>query len=291
MLEEVLRYAMAHDHAPAATAVVRILMGLPDAEHLLHRGPEPGALVLAARHPDRRLRLAAAEAIVRMQPAGQFSGSSFVVDALRYFAATRGTKRVLVGGPRTGESRRIGGYLGRAGYGADTAVTGREMLLMATESPDYEFILVDAGVDRPTLDFLLQQLRHDSRTADLPVGVLASPELLDRARHAVRNDARAEVFLRSHDDESIRWMVDRLVGLSDRDRCSFAERQTQAARAIELLTELCDRPGGKGIYDLSGVDKVGLSAIAIRSLSAKAVGLLGDLGTPEGQSALVELAS
>ena len=165
------------------------------------------------------------------------------------------------------------------------------MLLMATESPDYEFILVDAGVDRPTLDFLLQQLRHDSRTADLPVGVLASPELLDRARHAVRNDARAEVFLRSHDDESIRWMVDRLVGLSDRDRCSFAERQTQAVRAIELLTELCDRPGGKGIYDLSGVDKVGLSAIAIRSLSAKAVGLLGDLGTPEGQSALVELAS
>jgi hypothetical protein len=198
---------------------------------------------------------------------------------------------VLLGGPSTTESRRVAGYLAKLGYDADIAVTGRDVLRMGFESPDYEMIFLDAGIDQPPVDFLLQQLRHDGRTADLPVGVLARADLLDRARHAVRNDARADAFSRPHAEEDVRWQVDRLLALAGQDRLPFAERQRQAARALELLAEVNRRPGAGGVADSSGAEKAALTALQTPGLVSPAVALLGDLGTAEGQRELVEVAS
>ena len=290
-LERLLCYAIEHHHIPVAAVAARLLGRRPGAESLLHSGAGLSPLVSATRHPDRRLRLAAAEAIVEMRPAGPFPGSSYVVQALRHLAATRGTSRALIGGPRADESRRIAGYLAKLGYDADLAAFGQDVIRMGMESPDYEFILVDAGIDRPTVDFLLQQLRRDGRTADLPVGILAAGDLFAQAQSAVRSDPRAEAFPRPHDAETVRWQIDRLLDLAGRYRTTFAERQKQANRAMQLLTSLSEQPGQSAIYDLSGVEKTGLTALATRDLTTNAAVLLGALGTPESQSALLELAS
>ena len=51
-----------------------------------------------------------------------------------------------------------------AGFQTDTATNGRDVMRLAVSSPDYELALIDAGIDQPPLNLLLQQLRHDDRS-------------------------------------------------------------------------------------------------------------------------------
>ena len=193
-IERIVALGMMGDHAPSAAAAAHILGQKQGAARLLVRGGQPSPLALATRHPDRRLRLAAAEAIVRMRPAGSFAGSSWVLEGLDFLAASDGSRRALVAGPRRDDRQRVAGLIANLGYEADTAATGSELLAKATAAPDCELILVDASIDRPTLDFLVQQIRRDGRTAALPVGILALPEVLERARHVAAKDSRSEAF-------------------------------------------------------------------------------------------------
>ncbi len=292
-MERVLSFAMERNHVPAATAAARILgqIDKSQAEGLLYRGPEPAPLVVATRHADRRLRFAAVEAIVRIQPSRAFPGASYVLDAVRFFAATTGSPRVLLGGPSRDESRRIGADLGRLGYQADLAVTGRELILSALDCPDYEMFFVDAGIDHPPIDFLLQHLRRDGRTAGIPVGVLARADHFDRADRAVEHDPLAEAFARPHDETAVRYQVDRLLARAGKDRISHAQRQRQAAQALDWLAAWSGDPKSRSVYDLRRVEDVAVKALRARHLSAKAVALLGGLTSAEGQRALVDAAS
>ena len=69
------------------------------AAELLYRGAGPSPLALAVQSPDRRLRMAALEAIVRLQPARPFAGSSYVLPALGFFAGSSGFRHALVAAP------------------------------------------------------------------------------------------------------------------------------------------------------------------------------------------------
>ncbi len=88
-IEAVLADAMAHRHFAAAAAAVELLGQMGTAGELLS---QENGLIEALQSPDRRLRMAAAEAIVRLQPARPFAGSSYLLDALGFFAASRGVR-------------------------------------------------------------------------------------------------------------------------------------------------------------------------------------------------------
>jgi hypothetical protein len=291
LVEHVLRYAIQTGHAPAATAAARLLGDIGDPDKLLYQGPDPAPLVQATRHPDRRLRLAAAESILKLMPVRPFPGSSYVPEALSFLAATGGRPRALVAGPMTAESMRVGGYLAEMGYEIDTAATGRALIQAALGSPDYELILVDSALLAPTVDFVLQELRRDCRTARLPVGVIARDERTERARHLVRNDPLAIALPRPHSKESVEWQVGQLLQLLGRERVSHAERQQQAAFALELLALISGNESQMQIYDLKGAQKAALAALYVPGFTVPAARLLGNLGTAEAQTALIELAS
>lgn len=288
-VEEALAHAMRNGQAAAATAAARILGQMPSAERLLHRSAEPCPLVLATRHPDRRVRLAAVEAVVRMQPVSAYAGASYIPEALAFLAASSGARRVLIGGPSFEESRRLGGELAKWGYEAHPVTTGRELVRQALQSPDYEMVLVDSTLSYPTVDFVLQSLRRDGRTALLPVGVLARAGELERARHLVRNDPRAEAFSRPHDEQAIRWQLQRLAGRAP-DLLPAAERRRQAAVALDWLGQL-SAGRSYGLYDLRRTQDSLLAALAVPELSVQAAAVLGNLGAAEAQQALVEAAS
>jgi len=286
--EEVLNFAMHEGQMAAATAAARILGQSAGAEALLRRGSQPCPLVMAARHPDHRLRLAAVEAVVRLQPREPYPGASYVSEAIQFMAASRGTRRVLIGSPRIEEARRLGALLARLGYENDVATTGRDLLRKALQSPDYELILVDAILSYPTVDEVLQSLRRDGRTALVPVGVLAAAGDLERAMHTVRNDSRAEAFSRPHDIESVRFQLEDLAGRAGQ-RAGAAERKQHAAMALDWLGQLSAQP--HCLYDLSQAENCLLAALVVPGLSANACVALGNLGTPAAQQALVDLAS
>jgi len=289
IVEDLLEYALAHDRPVVAAAAVQILGRQGKAEELLFQGAQPAALARAARAADRRLRFAAVEAIIKLQPDGPFAGSSYVPEALRFFAASSGTRRVLIAGPITEASQRLAGYLGELGYDVATAVTGRDLIRRVIASPDYELVLVDARLQRPTVAVLLQQLRHDCRTASLPVGVITPAGCFERAERATRDDPLAEAFPRPHTAETGRWQLERLVALAGREIVPYAERQQQAAQALEWLASLSSRP--QKAFDLQHAQQSVLDALYVPHLSTRAVAVLRNLGTPQSQKALVDLAS
>jgi len=289
VVEELLVYGLESGHAPVAAAAARILGQTGNAETLLYQGARPSPLVRATWHANRRVRFAAVEAILGLEPILPFPGSSRVTEALVYFASSHQAPRVLVAGPGTAESQRVGGHLVAMGYELETAVTGRDVVRKLLASPDYELALIDASIQRPTLDFLLQELRHDCRTARLPVGVIGRSGHFERARYLARRDPLAEAVTRPHTEDVVRGQVEQLVGLLGRERVAPAERQIQTAQTLKWLAALSGRK--ETVFDFRRAEEAALSALFLPPLAADAVVVAGNLGTPESQQALVDLTS
>ncbi len=314
-LEAELEYAMAQGHPVAAAAAARLLGEIGTAGELLgqnsvvndSRGltapgektynldtvrgllaPGYGGLIAAVQSPDRRLRMAAAEAIVRLQPARPFAGSSYMLDALGFFAASHGVRGALVACPNLEEARNLAGRLAAAGYQVRTCRSGKELLSQAARSPDYELALIDVTVDRPTAGTLLQQLRHDPRTASLRVGLIARAGYFELAGHLAQSDPLARAFARPQDDQAFRWQLDQLASIDPQEFVGFELRQRQAARALDLLAEL-SRSSDK-LYDLRRVQDSVIAALGDPRIAAKAVGVLANLNSAEAQRALADLA-
>jgi HEAT repeat protein len=289
LLEEVLRFTVLGGHPAAATAVVRILGRKGTAEQLLASGEHFTPLVLAARHGDRRLRLAALETIVRLHPQQGFAGSSHVPESLAYFTATTGNRRVLIAGMGAEKAMHSAGALMSSGYQIDVAPNGRDMLRRALTCPDYEFALIDVAVADPTADLLLQYLRRDDRTAELPVGLVARDGLWERTEQLSRRTALTTAVWRAHDAKAIQWQAAEIAGLAARDFTPFPVRQVQAVQAMQLLAELAR--GDARFYDLYRVQSPVLAALANPALVDRAIPVVEALGTPESQRALVDLVS
>ncbi len=289
VVQDLLRTAMADERLAAATVAAEILGRIGSAESLLRQGASPSPLVKAAGHPDRRLRLAAVDAIVRLQPAKPFPGSSHVLDSLAFFAATGGTRRALMAGSNLEGVSTLQGTLAQAGYDFDMAPTGRELLGLLISSPDYELAFIDVGIDRPPIDLLVQQIRRDNRCATLRLGLIARDGLYTRAERIARRDPLTLAFSRPHRAQASQWQLDRVAALAPRRFVPYAGRQKQAALALDLLAQLAE--SRNRWYDLGRVEDAVLTALYVPELSTKAAVVLGQLNAAESQQALMNLAS
>jgi hypothetical protein len=288
-ISEAMAYAMADGRPAAATAAAQILGQIGKAEELLYNGPQPTALALALQNPDRRLRFAAVKAIVAINPQKPYAGSSYVLPTLAYFASSSGMRRALLAGANVEDLRKMVPVLSAAGLQAETAQNGREVLRMVVSSPDYELAMIDPGIDKPPINLLLQQLRHDDRSADLRVGLIAREGFIEKAEHVVENDSLAMAFARPHDDASIRWQLEQLATLKPQEFAGFEERQRQSGEALDMLAELGRTPDK--LYDIRRAKDAVLAALNAPSLSLKAIAVLAIINSPEVQRALVETAS
>ncbi|MBN1393757.1 MAG: hypothetical protein JW959_01815 [Pirellulales bacterium] len=289
-LEEVVAYGMERGHPAAATVAARLLGEIGAADELLD-GPKPGPLAAALQSPDRRLRLAAAAAIVRLQPVRQFAGSSRVPDVLAFFASSRGLRCALVASSKPETARDLAGRLAAAGFQSDAVATGRELLLRVAQSPDCELALIDVTIAGPTADLLLQQLRNDPRTASLRIGLIAPADRYEQAERIARNDPLAAAFPRPRDEQAFNWQLERLAELSARDFVGFEARQRQAVEALGLLAALAGT--SEKLYDLRRTEAAVTEALANQNpaVAARAADVLAELNSPAAQRALVETAS
>jgi len=288
-VEETLGYALAHDHPGCAAAAAGLLGRIGTAEELLHQGPSPSVLAVALWHKDRRVRLAAAQAVVSLAPAQGYPGASYLPKSLRFFVATTTRRRAIVAAPRVDTARELAGLLAAVGLQTDTATSGRELLRLALECPDYELALIDPAIENPRVELLLQQLRRDPRSADLRVGLIAREGFFELADDVAREDVLTLAFARPHTKEVLQWQLDRLAELAPRRFVPAAQRQQQAVEALKLLAVLSSSP--QQIYDLRQVEPAVLLVLELPELGVPAAQVAGNLGTPEAQQALVEAAS
>jgi hypothetical protein len=224
-----------------------------------------------------------------LKPAKPFPGSSYVPSALGFFAASSGVRHALVGGPNLAQTRDLAGMLAAAGLQTDTTTGGKELLRLATRSPDYELAWIDVSINHPEINILLQELRRDPRTALLRVGLLAQAGHFELAEHLASLDPMAKAFARPRDEQACRWQLGQLAALAPQEFVAYDVRQRQAAEALDLLAEL-SRSANK-LYDLRCVQDSVLAVLYSPKLGPKAVAVLANLNSAESQRALVEVAS
>jgi hypothetical protein len=170
VLADVLRLALAQDlpelAAPAAEALGRVAD-----RDALYAGQGTHPLVAALDGPDRGARLAAARALVALDPVKAFPGSSRVVPVLAHLASARSRPRaVLIDGEAAGVNN-VGAVLRELGYDPLAAPDGPGGFRLASGSADVEVILINpTALEGPwqTRD-LLANLRADATTARLPI--------------------------------------------------------------------------------------------------------------------------
>ncbi len=290
-VEDVLVNAMDEGRVAAAIGATEVLGDIGDGSLLLSEDGRERPLVDALTHGNRRLRYAAAEAIIKMDVAHDYPGASRLPETLGYLASSAGERRVLIGHPRTADAQSLVGMLAEMGFQADTATTGRELFFKAAASPDYEMVLVADSIDDPPLGETLQLLRKDRRTAWLPIGVLARGERLVPLQLQVGDDPLTEAFPRPHDREAMEFQVARLLQIAGRHGITHQERVRHASAALAWLTRLAEEPDRYGFYDLLREVPNLERALMTGPVPDRAAQVLGQLGSTSAQAALVDFAS
>jgi CheY-like chemotaxis protein len=288
---DVLEYALAHEKTAAATGAIEVLREIGDQELLRSSSGRPSSLALCLKHADRRVRFAAVETIMKLDPVEPFAGSSYLSEALGYFASTVGSRRVLVAHPRTDQAQTLVGMLNDLGFEADTAQTGRQTLRLSVQYPDYEFFLISDAIDYPAAGELIQQLRRDPRTTALPIGLMARQEQFEAMARLTEFDPLGETFPRPHDVSSVSLASRRLLDRAGDDLVTFDERMAQAVASLGHLARLAEQSEKYSFYNLLRLEPIVQQALNTSQLTDQAARVLGSFGTPSAQRSLVVFAS
>lgn len=290
-IEDALAYAIQNDYPAAAIGAAELLGELGEATLVYSMDGQPRPLVQALRHSNRRLRLAAADAIMRLDPDRPYPGSSYLLETFCYFVRTVGSRRALVAMPRIEKGQTLVGVLNEIGLSADVAETGREAFRMAINNPDYEFLLISDAIESLDANETIQMFRKDPLTAGLPIGLMARRENQRRAEEIAELDPLLLAFPLPHDVQSMSFQASRLKDLAGLWRVDYDGRLDQAGRAMQHLIRLVEAQPPRTFYDLFRVRPAAMAALDTPQLSTSASQILGLLGCPECQRSLVSLAS
>ena len=289
VIEPVLRLALEKNHVPAALAALEVLSQTGDPSLLSSTGKAPNVLLKAASHGDRRIRLAALEAIAALKPTQAMAGSSAIARALLDFANFSDVRRAVVADPRAERAHALGSLLDQCGFSTAVATTGREAFHAAAGSTEVELVLIVMTVEHPEAEELLRQLRRDPRTARLPVGLIADPGRLYRAEGIALADPLTKAFVRPRDLATLQERVAALEALSGPNHVPHAERRQQAATALRIMAAMNERP--QRLFDFQGMDEAAEAALYVPELTPAAIQVLTRCRTSNAQKALADLAS
>ncbi len=280
------------DHTIGATATCRILGEIGDAEVLWHRDPNPSLLAVAAAHADTRLRFAGAEAMMRLAPNDKpFPGAALITQNIEHFAHYGGTLRAVVAETVPANAQSHVGLLAQLGFEGIAVTNGRDCIRQAVEAADVAFILLDTTLPNAPPDILIQKIRHDPRSARLPIGLIAPVNRLDEVRRLARRFPRTAVMVRPHTVEAMDVQLDELFATAAREMVSPAERLMHARSALNWVTQIAWDPNHYAFYDLRRMDALLEPVAYLPELTAAAAPALASLGTARAQSALVAVAS
>src|SRR5262249_32284747 len=151
------------------------------------------------------------------KPQTPFTMSSAVSEALGYFVGTSGVRRAIIAHPRILAGRTMAGLLASSGYEADNATNARQAVLLATHSPGCAFALLHVSLADPGVDERVKQLRRDARTAQLPIGLVTTPDDLERIERFAHTVTFCMALPEPQAPEVARGQADQLTALLGRN--------------------------------------------------------------------------
>ncbi len=286
--EAVLDSELRHNEA-AAMGAAEMLGEVATAEILSSYGGAHRPLALALRHVDPRVRFAAVEAIVKLDPVESYPGAADFMRQLAFFARTEGKRRILIVHPRATEAESLAGMASSWGFAADAVGTGRDALKRVLESPDYEVILISDAVQLWTE--LLQQLRRDPRTGRIAVGLIVRGPAMTRAKQLARGDPLTVAYPLPRDPDMLGIVVQRALNQETISRTSPQTRLAHGRRSLGWLADLVAQRRSYPFYETLDREGVLIAALTVPQFVERAALALGESGTPAAQTALVDVAS
>jgi CheY-like chemotaxis protein len=281
--------ALAANYTHAAVAAINALAKRGFDDVLYSADAQPMPLAKALRHPNRRVRFAALEAIMKLDPKSPYSGSSRVPETLAWFAAGTGERRAISAVRTTVAATDFANLLAAFGIHADATDRGREAIDRAWETPDLEMIFVDVNINGPGIREVIYELRINPTTAEIPIAILAPTSRLAAAEQIAAEHKRVITAPRVHSPEVLGRLIERLTNLSGRFATPPNERATEAVAALSWLSKLA--AGDRPFYKIRSTEPVIEAALYGTTAAAPAIAALADLGTAESQLALVNFAS
>jgi hypothetical protein len=286
MLEDVLADALKRDYAYAAVAAANAMGERRDPSVLYSGGAQAAPLANALVHKNRRVRNAALQAIMAIDPQGPFPGASRVPEALAWFAGSKGQRRALVAMPTNVSAADLGGKLAEHGFSAAVTNSGREAVKLAGDLTDLEIILLDMNIQAPGVRQVLFEMRMTPGAGDLPVALLARAGRLEAAKQLASEHQRVIAVSRPQSPGVVTSIVEGLAAQARRDTVPAAERAAQAVQATTWLAKLLAVP--HSFYDLRRASPEIEDALYSPETTRPAISALAALGTPQSQRALLD---
>lgn len=317
-----LDQAIVEQRTPVVLGLTRVLSERAEARAGQPTRQRASVLQRALEYPDRRVQLAAAEALIRLPNNIGKQHQSKIVETLRQALAAEteiapsSTKRIILGFFDLAKGREIGEIMKAAGFDVVYAQTGKQLLRRIREANDIDAVVIDADIPNPALPDLLASLRADNHSSALPIRVIhipASefPSYIAEARlgHSTPQTTIArngEVVQAAEAADRIRRLTQGMRGVTVLKtplspaivQASFAqdasagqevplnenERKRFAAKAIELFRVISI----DGHYDLKPADRTIRQALKNNELAKTAIDVVARL---PGREAQVDLAA
>jgi hypothetical protein len=237
-LNDVLADALERHYSHAAVAVIDALATRGDARLLFTPDAQPSPLANSLGDPSRRVRFAALEAIMSLDPPSPYPGSSRVPAALTWFAGSAGERQALVAMPTLAASSNLAGMLAAHDLYGQATNRGRDAVDMARDLADLEMIFVDMDIQAPGIRQVVYELRIGATTGEVPIALLAAEGRLVAAQRLAAEHQRVIAVSRPHSKEVLARIVDQLASLAGRNPVLPQERVDQAANATNWLNKL-----------------------------------------------------
>lgn len=283
-----LELALESRYTGAAIAIAELLAERNDTSVLQTADGRPGAVTHALVDPHPAVRFAALEAIMKLAPSTPFPGSSRIAPALLDFAGGTQDRLAVVAMPNVDRSANVAGNLASVGLDGRITNNGAEAIRLASQA-GVELVLVDLAILSPSVRETLFQLRRQSSSAELPIGILAPEGRLGEAKRIAEDHQRVIAFPRPHTAEAASDIAKTLSATAPDYLPTPAERTAWADTARGWIAKLLT--DGPEFYALrSRADAVQFTLTSTRS-SGDTTDALALLGTPASQVELADLAS
>ncbi|MDA7928990.1 hypothetical protein N9B54_03425 [Mariniblastus sp.] len=291
--QAVLDEALKLELVPAAIACCELLEKIGNESSLSAIAGQPSGLIDAIVFGDRHLQFAAMQAIAAIDPQKAYAGNSYVIRLAVFLAQSENRPSGLIGYNRGDLAQNYAATMLSLGLYGRAAASSREFFQTATSDPDLEVLVVTDTLNNPNYGNLIQQLRTDWRTRRLPIALLYRDA--DRGRRTsiqLQNDPLFTAIPLSLQPDLVATHIERLDDRIKPWKLSNFDRRRQGAFAMKWLAKISSDRERYYFYRLGSREQAQLAKLLYSpGFVADASAVLGSLGTPESQRALVDFAS
>jgi CheY-like chemotaxis protein len=271
----VLDRALKDHRVPVILAAAHALGDLGEASAVRPTGTEKQPLLVRALdYPDRRVQLAAANAILSIPAEPAPPAATRVVDVLRRTLLIGNGPKALVAVGNARQADEVARLVRQAGYEPVTATTGKEALQQLARAADIDVALIDASIPYPELPYVLAQIRQGVDTGYLPVIVMLPPKGLpvqreEQLRKLTENYRNVSLLKETFRAQTLKERFGQAIADAAGQPLTTDERKDDAGLALLWLNRLATqeargydvRPAEDAILEATQSDELGPLAI------------------------------